>query len=85
VPRTIWLRLVAYRLDKEGVGDADTAWMIVSALYGVYEIALQTGTVDKLPQRFRVVWLMHLGSVGIGDARSLIDRAQARAADYLGS
>ncbi|QIN28518.1 TetR/AcrR family transcriptional regulator [Brevibacterium luteolum] len=90
-PCAAWLRLVTERLHEartaqqmpESVDVEEEAWMIVSTLYGIYQLGQQLDTAAELAPRFERAWHQLLGGLGISGTSELIEAAKARAENSL--
>lgn len=92
-PCTTWLTLVRRQLARaQGSGQIaqdvdldDEAWMMISVLYGTYQLADRLEVLDRLAHRIELAWLQLLDSLDVTSARDLLGVARQHARDYLGS
>ena len=86
-PCAAWLRLVGDYLEQARAGrqidnavDVDEeAWMIVSNLYGIYQLGQQLDVTTSLLPRFERAWRQLLEGLGVEHVDKLIDGARRRA------
>lgn len=92
-PCTTWMTLVKRQLIRaqeagqiaQDIDLDDEAWMMISVLYGTYQLADRLGSLSKLGHRVEQAWLQMLDNLGISDSRKLLDTGQQHARDYLDS
>ena len=92
-PCTTWMTLVKRQLGRaqeEGqlpgtVDLEDEAWMMISVLYGTYQLADRLDALDRLSHRVEQAWLQLLGSLAISDPSDLLAAGRRLARDYLES
>lgn len=90
-PCAAWLRLVTDRLNEARTHgqlthevDADEeAWMIVSTLYGIYQLGQQLDPATRLTTRFERAWQQLLTGLGISDPTAVVTAGSEYADRYL--
>lgn len=68
---------------RESIDTEHEAWMLVSTLYGTYELAFQLNAMDELADRVETAWAQILSEITFENVDKLIRRARNRANTYL--
>jgi AcrR family transcriptional regulator len=90
-PCTTWMALVKRQLGRAQeagqlpgtVALEDEAWMMISVLYGTYQLADRLDALDWLAQRVEQAWLQLLGSLQVPDPAGFLAIGRRHAQDYL--